>query len=195
MAKNGTKGAKGANGAAPDEAANPESLDQVRDILFGGQMRVVDSRLRSLEERIHEEQAAMKAEFTRQLADLDESTRKGFAAQTEKLATERAKRVDDLKAMGSELKEALKNLERRHLKLEEVAGQADAELRDQLLKQGAALSAELARVADRFAAELDRRASALQDQKLDTAVMATALTEMAARLTGNGRPAKSAPRG
>lgn len=195
MAKNGTKGAKGANGAAPDDAANPESLDQVRDILFGGQMRVVDSRLRGLEERIHEEQVAMKAEFTRQLADLDESTRKGFAAQTEKLAAERAKRIDDLKAMGSELKEALKNLERRHLKLEEVAGQADAELRDQLLKQGAALSAELARVADRFAADLDRRASALQDQKLDTAVMATALTEMAARLTGNGRPAKSAPRG
>ncbi len=195
MAKNGTKGAKGANGAAPDDAANPESLDQVRDILFGGQMRVVDSRLRGLEERIHEEQVAMKAEFIRQLADLDESTRKGFASQTEKLAAERAKRIDDLKAMGSELKEALKNLERRHLKLEEVAGQADAELRDQLLKQGAALSAELARVADRFAADLDRRASALQDQKLDTAVMATALTEMAARLTGNGRPAKSAPRG
>lgn len=195
MAKNGTKGTK-ANGAGPDDAATPESLDQVRDILFGGQMRVVDSRLRSLEDRIKEEQAALRAEFTRHLADLDESTRKGFAAQTEKLTAERTKRIDDLKAMGSELKEALKNLERRHLKLEEVAGQADAELRDQLLKQGATLSAELARVADKFAADLERRASPLQDQKLDTAVMAGALTDLAAKLTSTGRgPGKSAPRG
>ena len=30
----------------------PESLDKVRDILFGGQMRMVDSRLRGLEERL-----------------------------------------------------------------------------------------------------------------------------------------------
>lgn len=196
MAKNGTKVSKGGNGAATENGATPESLDQVRDILFGGQMRVVDARLRGLEERLLEEQASLRADFGRQVAELDDSIKKGLAAQAEKLAGERAKRIEDVKALGSELKEALKAVDRRHLKLEEVTGQADAELRDQLLKQSAALSAELARVADRFAADLERRASALQDQKLDTAALATALTDMAGRLTGNGRaPGKGAQRG
>lgn len=193
MAKTNSKGTKSANGAGPDEPG-AESLDQVRDILFGGQMRVVDARLRGLEERLMEEQTALRAEFTRQVAELDDSTRKALATQAEKLAAERAKRIEDLKAVSAEFKEALKNLERRHLKLEETAGQADAELRETMLKQSAALSAELARVADRFAADLDRRASALQEQKLDTAVLAGALTDLAAKLT-NGRSGKNASRG
>jgi hypothetical protein len=196
MARNTARKGRGANGARPQEEATPESLDQVRDILFGGQMRMVDARLKHLEERIHEEQAALRAEFARQLGELDEASRKGLAAQAEKLAAERAKRVEDLKALGAELKDTLKGLERRHLKLEELTGLADAELRDQLVKHSDALAAELARVADRFAADLDRRASALQDQKLDTAAFAATLTEVAGRLTGSGRGSgKGAPKG
>ena len=64
MAKNvaGLK-PKSGNGAANAPASTseqPESLDQVRDILFGGQMRMVDARLRSLEERIALEQTTMR---------------------------------------------------------------------------------------------------------------------------------------
>lgn len=193
MAKNTGQKTKGPNGTVADPA--PESIDQVRDILFGGQMRMVDARLQGLEERVRHENAALRADFERQISELDGSIKKELARHAERLASERTKRAEDLKAVSAELKEALKGLERRHQTLEEVAGIADAELRDHLLKQGAAFSGELARTSERLSTELDRIATALQAEKLDTAALATGLTDLAGRLTGAGRPSnKRAPR-
>jgi len=184
MAKNTGHKAKGANGTADPV---PESIDQVRDILFGGQMRMVDARLQGLEERVLQETAALRADFERQITDLDGSIKKELARHAERLASERTKRIEDLKAVGAELKEALKGLERRHQTLEEVAGIADAELRDHLLKQGAAFSSELSRTAERLSTELDRIGTALQADKLDTAALVSGLTDLAGRLTGTER--------
>jgi hypothetical protein len=55
MARNDTdkRKAGGLDVAEPPAAeAQPESLDKVRDILFGGQMRAVETRLQGLEERL-----------------------------------------------------------------------------------------------------------------------------------------------
>lgn len=192
MAKNTGQKTKGLNGTV-DPA--PESIDQVRDILFGGQMRMVDARLQGLEERVLHETAGLRADFERQITDLDGSIKKELARHAERLSSERTKRAEDLKAVSAELKEALKGLERRHQTLEEVAGIADAELRDHLLKQGAAFSSELARTAERLSAELDRIGTALQTDKLDTAALASGLTDLVGRLTGAERsPAKRASR-
>ena len=188
MAKNAAPRPKSVNGPTSDASAEqPESLDQVRDILFGGQMRMVDTRLRGLEERIALEHANLRNDLTRQIAELGEASKREFAVHAERLSAERTKRADDLKALSAELKEALKSLERRHLKFEEATSQADAEVRDQLVKQSAAFSAELARTAERLTSELDRAASSLRADKVDTTTLAGTLTEMAARLTGGGR--------
>ena len=179
---------KSGNGAGNAAAAaeQPESLDQVRDILFGGQMRMVDARLRSLEERIVLEQTTLRNDLSRKIAELEEASKKEFAAHADRLSTERAKRADDLKALSVELKESLKNLERRHVKFEEATSLADSEVRDQLMKHSAAFSAELSRTSDRLTTELDRAASSLRADKVDTTTLAATLTEMATRLTGGG---------
>ena len=190
MAKNPAPRPKTSNGAGSDPVSEqPESLDQVRDILFGGQMRMVDTRLRGLEDRIVLEQTALRNDLSRQLTELEEASKKEFAAQAERLSAERTKRAEDLKALSIEFKEAFKNLERRHLKFEEATSQADAEVRDQLVKQSAAFTAELTRTAERLTSELDRAASALRAEKVDITSLAGTLTDMAARLTGGGRPA------
>lgn len=86
MARNAAKkGSAASNGPAPD--ASPESLDQVRDILFGGQMRMVDSRLQGLESRLQQEQAALRTEFSRAIGDLDDAMKKGLAQLNDKLAS------------------------------------------------------------------------------------------------------------
>lgn len=181
------------NGPAP-APEQPESLDQVRDILFGGQMRMVDARLHSLEERIVLEQATLRNDLGRRIAELEEASKKEFAAHAERLSAERNKRADDLKALSGEMKEALKNLERRHVKFEEATALADAEVRDQLMKHSAAFSAELSRTSDRLTSELDRAASALRADKVDATTLAATLTDMAAKVTaaaaanGGARP-------
>jgi hypothetical protein len=180
------KSGNGAGNAPAATSEQPESLDQVRDILFGGQMRMVDARLRSLEERIVLEQTTLRNDLSRKITELEEASKKEFAAHADRLSTERAKRADDLKALSVELKESLKNLERRHVKFEEATSLADSEVRDQLMKHSAAFSAELARTSDRLTTELDRAASSLRADKVDTTTLAATLTEMATKLTGGG---------
>ena len=187
MAKNAVQQKKEPNGAAP-AAGTPESIDQVRDLLFGGQMRMVDARIQSLDERLAHETSAMRADFERQVSDLDEAMKKELARYGERLVAERTKRVDDLKALSAELRDSLRSLEKRHQTLEEAAGQADAELRDHLLKQGASFSADLARTSEKLAGDLDRITSQLQSDKLDSAALVAGLTDLAGRL---GKPANS----
>lgn len=193
VARNAGK-SPGSNGPAPE--STPESLDQVRDILFGGQMRMVDARLQGLEARLQQEQTSMRAEFSRELADIDSTMKKALAQLTERLAAERTKRAEDLKALSVDVKELVRNLERRHQSLEEAASQADAELRDHLFKQSAAQSADLAKTADRLSMQLELVATGLQTEKLDTAALVSGLTDLASRLTGNGaNAAKRATKG
>jgi chromosome segregation ATPase len=172
------------NGPAP--TAPPESLDQVRDILFGGQMRMVDARLQGLESRMQQEQASMRAEFTRELADVDASLNRGIAQLNEQLSAERTKRADDLKALSADMKELVKSLERRHQALEEAASQADADLRDHLVRQSAQQTADLARTAERLSNQLDTMSTKLTADKLDTSALATGLTVLVSRLTSTG---------
>lgn len=172
------------NGPAP--TAPPESLDQVRDILFGGQMRMVDARLQGLESRMQQEQASMRAEFSRELAEIDASLNRGIAQLNEQLTAERAKRADDLKVLSSDMKELVKSLERRHQALEEAASQADADLRDHLVRQSAQQTADLTRTAERLSSQLDAVSTKLTADKLDTSALANGLTDLVSRLTSTG---------
>ncbi len=182
MAKITTQKTKAVNGAPAGPA--PESIEQVRDLLFGGQMRMVDARIQSLDERLAHETSALRADFDRQIGDLDGSIKKELARVSERLVAERTKRVEDLKALNAELRESLKMLEKRHQSLEEAAGLADAELRDHLVKQAATFSNDLARTSDRISGELDRITTALQNEKLDSAAIVAGLTDLAGKLSG-----------
>jgi hypothetical protein len=182
MAKITSQKTKAVNGTPAEPA--PESIEQVRDLLFGGQMRMVDARIQSLDERLAHETSAMRAEFERQISDLDGSIKKELARHGERLVAERTKRVEDLKALNAELRESLKVLEKRHQTLEETAGLADAELRDHLVKQSATFSNDLARTSERISGELDRITTALQNEKLDSAAIVAGLTDLAGKLSG-----------
>jgi hypothetical protein len=194
MAKITSHKTKAVNGTPAEPA--PESIEQVRDLLFGGQMRMVDARIQSLDERLAHETSAMRADFERQIGDLDGSMKKELARHAERLAAERTKRVEDLKTLNAELRESLKMLEKRHQSLEEAAGLADAELRDHLVKQAASFSNDLARTSDRISSELDRITTALQNEKLDSAAIVAGLTDLAGKLSGAAQPSgKRASRG
>jgi hypothetical protein len=170
--------------------AQPENLDKVRDILFGSQMRAVDSRLQGLEERLREEHEALRTDFARQVESLDAFIRSEVNTVTERLATESRKRAEDLKSLAAEIKEAIRALERRHVKLEEAATMADAALRDQLLAQSTTAANELAKLGERLGAELKRSHTELASAKTDRTALASLLTDMAERLTAPDKAAE-----
>ena len=178
----------------PPNDATPESLDKVRDILFGGQMRAVESRLQGLEERIMREQASMRSDFTKQLADADAAAKREAQALGERIVAERTKRTEELKSLSAEIKEVLRSLEKRHVKLEELTGLADAEIRDQILQQSRAISAEIERLSQRVSADLNREVSSLRNDKTDVSAIVSVFSDMATRLSGDSRPPAKASR-
>ena len=191
-AENGRKAAPTAPVARPadlppNEPA-PESLDKVRDILFGGQMRAVESRLQGLEERIMREQATMRTDFNKQLADLDASAKRDAQALGERLVAERTKRTEDLKTLSSEIKEILRSLEKRHVKLEELTTLSDAEIRDQILQQSRAINNEIERLSQRVTADLNREVASLRNDKTDVSAIVSVFSDMATRLAGESKP-------
>ena len=172
--------------AGGNRDAGPESLDKVRDILFGSQMRMVESRFHNLEERLLQEQRSLRADFGRQLGELTTALRHELEQAEQRLAAERAKRQEELQAINAELRDALGSLERRHMNLEQAAGMADADLRDQLLQHSSAITSEIARLSERVSTELDRSVKHLDGVKLDTSLLASLLGEVATRLGGGG---------
>jgi predicted nucleic acid-binding Zn-ribbon protein len=195
MTKIKKDGAQPANGSAPADAT-PESLDKVRDILFGGQMRAVESRLQGLESRLLRGQETLRTDFTKQLGALDATLQREVQSLGERLAAERAKRTEELKALAAELKEALRGLEKRHQKLEETSGMADADLREGILQHSKAVAADIARLAERLTGELNRSVQELKAEKLNIASLASLFGDMASRLgadaKGSGKSASRA---
>jgi DNA anti-recombination protein RmuC len=180
---------------SPTADGPPESLDKVRDILFGGQMRAVEARIQNLEERLLHEQEVMRTELLQHIREIDANARRELESLGARLATERETRAEELKTLGAELRESLRALERRHAKLEESANAADAELRDGLLEHSRATAAEFERLTKRVAADLDREVRGLRHDKLDVSEMAGVFSEMVSRLGGEPRaPAKGAAR-
>jgi predicted nucleic acid-binding Zn-ribbon protein len=170
--------------ASAGSEPSPESLDQVRDILFGGQMRTVETRLKGVESRLSHEQEVMRAEFTKRMAEIDAFARKETQALHERLAAENDARAAALKALTAEIRDAHKAIDKRHSALEESTSLSDAELRDQLLAHAKAAANELSRVHDRLANELSKSHEHLSSTKTDRAALATLLTDVATRLTG-----------
>jgi len=160
----------------------PESLDKVRDILFGGQMRAVESRLQGLEARLLQAQENLRSEFTRQIDSLDGVVQKEVNTLVDRLTAERNKRTDELKALAAELKEVLRDHEQRHFRLEATMGTADAELREGILQHSKAVAADLARLTERLSGDLDAAVRQLKDDKTSRSALASLFTDVAARL-------------
>ena len=152
-------------------------------------MRAVEGRLQALEERLLQEQVQLRADLGRQLADVEADAKRELQSLTEQLATDRIKRGEELKALGADLRDGLRGLEKRHVKLEEMGGAADAELRDSILEQSRAVSAQIERLSQRVSADLSREAAGLRHDKADVAALVGVFSDMAARLgssIGNG---------
>lgn len=164
------------NGAGAAEPP-PESLDKVRDILFGGQMRAVEARLQGLESRLLQSQESLRTEFTNQLNALEGTVQREVQSLAQRLGEERSARSEELTTLG------------------QTTGLADAELREAVLQQGQALSAEITRLSERLSAELASAVLELKVEKASLTTLASLFSDMASRLSADNRgAAKSAPR-
>lgn len=171
----------------PADETNAASLDKVRDILFGVQLRDVDRRFARLEERLARETAELKEDLRKRLAALEQYFKGEVDALSQRLRTEQDQRADSVAQVTRELKDMLASFERRTGQLDEQLGRAQRELRQQLLEQHQHLTDEIAHKGEEVLGALTRESQQLRSDKTDRAALASLLTEMALRLTNEFR--------
>ncbi len=160
------------------------NVDQIRDILFGGQMRDYERRFQELAGKLEQESARMRADFDKRVAALE----KRLDEQVEKIGkslrqevSDRGKAVDDVEArtlqaartLRNELNGAIEHLAADLGKAEERARDAQEDL-----------AAAIKRAAADAEAALSGARGELRAEKVGRDDMAALLTEMALRLRG-----------
>jgi hypothetical protein len=175
-----------ARGAAAD-GTGAASLDKVRDILFGGQMRDVDRRFARLEERLIKETNELKEDVKRRLEALERYARQENESLVGQLRAEHDDRTESDGRLSRELKDAAQAFEKRTSALDDQFNRAQRELRQQMLEQHQQLSQDLRQKIDEVLAALAREADELRHDKADRSALAALLTEMAMRLNNEFR--------
>jgi uncharacterized protein YoxC len=169
--------------AAADSGA---SIDKVRDILFGNQVREFERRFARLEERMLKETNDLKEDMQTRLAALEQYARKENESLADQIRAEQQDRLEANSGLSRELQETARSLERRTTTLDDQLTKSQRELRQQLLDQHQRLTDDIRRKVDDVLARLARETQELRSDKADRTILASLLTEMAMRLTNDG---------
>jgi hypothetical protein len=174
---------------AQDKKANagkgelPEgNVDQIREILFGGQMRDYDRRFQDLEERLQRDLDRFRQDQHKRLDALEQLIRD----EVEALASG-IKRLDgEQRKQQATLTEQLKSSEGRlQAEMAELANQLEESsrlLRDRLLKLSQETADGIQQQADDFGRSLTSATHELRDAKVAREELAGFFSEMALRL-------------
>lgn len=173
--------------AVTGEGAGTASLEKVRDILFGSQMREVERRFARLEERLVKETRDLKDEVKKRLEALELYATRETGTLADQVKQEHSQRSEAVGRIARELTDMGQSLERRTSVLDEQLSRGQRELRQQMLEQHQRLSEDVRQKVDDVLATLAREAHELRTDKTDRQALAALLKEMAMRLTDDFR--------
>ncbi len=176
--------------------AGAASVDKIRDILFGSQIKNYEARFARLEDTLARETTELKETMRRRFESLEGFFRKEADTLSGRLKAEREERNEALKGMARDLKAASDALAKKILELDNKTAEEQSGLRQELMQESRKLAEEIRHKSDSLTALIERRAEELRDQKVDRAGMASLLTEMALQLSEDGavsaKPVKAA---
>ena len=161
-----------------EAATGGESIEKVREILFGGQVRGFEKRFSVLEERLRKEVSALTSEISKRFDSLENYVRKEIASLGEQLKTEQNLRNKSVK----ELSRRLDNTDKDLAELEDKSTAAQRDLRQQILEQSKALRNEGRKQHKELSAALDKAIEQLRTDKTNRSDLAALLVDMAMSL-------------
>ena len=180
MSQNSTDKAKP---AARANVAPEGNVDQIRDILFGGQMRDYDRRFDELDERSKREAERARAEFIKRFESIEQLLKEQadkHAAQLKKLDNELKASAEAASVSSDRLAKALRS---ELAGVDEKYDAGTSALRDRLHKLANETAESLRSSQDEISLVIDRMGSALRDEKVARDELAGFFSEMALRLT------------
>ncbi len=173
-----------ARGAEPESAA---SLEKVRDLLFGVQMRDYERKFARLEERIAKETSDLRDEVRKRLSAIEAVVQREVDSLSDRLKGEQENRTTATRDLSREIGETAQTVERKTTQLDDQIARGLREARQQLHEQEQRLIDELRAQADEIISRLTRESQELRSDKADRAGLAALFTEMAMRLNDQFR--------
>jgi hypothetical protein len=166
------------------EGTGDRNVDQIRDILFGGQMRDYERRFVELAQRLEQENARLRGEMEKRLAALekrlDESSEK-LARSVRQEIGDRGKACDDLENRVQQAARTARN--EVNSAIGELQGSLDA-ADERERKALAELSASLQKAAAAGESALLAARTELRGEKVGREDLAALMAELALRLRG-----------
>ena len=169
------------------DADGGASLEKVRDLLFGVQMRDYDRKFARLEERLVKETNDLREDVKKRLAAIEQLLAKEVESLNERLNTEHDDRAGSAKDLARQLDDTARSFEKKTGQIDDQLSRGLREVRQQIHEQHQQLSDDLKRQADEILERLARESQELRTDKTDRASLAALLTEMAMRLTDDFR--------
>jgi len=167
----------------PAARAAEGNVDQIRDILFGGQMRDYERRFEELEERLKRDAERMRAEMSKRF-DGVEAMLKDYSDRSsslhKRLETELKNSVENLSSGQEKLGKALRA---EAFETDEKNEAQLSVLRDRLHKLANETADSMRQTQDQLSATIERVGANLRDEKVARDELAGFFSEMALRLT------------
>ncbi len=170
------------------------SVDKIRDILFGSQIKNYEARFGRLEETLARENAQIKDMMQRRFETLEGFVKKETEALASRLKAERDERTEVVREIAKDLKSATEALTKKIVELDNKTAAAQSGLRQDLLAESRKLMDEIRRRTDELTALLEKRSSELRADKADRSFIAAMFADMAMQISGEPEGKKKVAR-
>jgi hypothetical protein len=166
------------------EATDSGSINKIRDIIFGNQMRDYDTRFEDLEKYLKNEIKRLNDEAVQRHELLERFVATEMKALGERLVQEQQSRATDVETLSKNSEVSSKKISLQIEKLEHIQNKETAELRQMLKAEVDTLSTEMQKSYAAQTENLAREADNLRSDKIERIAFAELLVDMARRLSG-----------
>jgi len=164
--------------------AEADSVDKIRDILFGNQMRDFEHKFRQLQDEINKELNDLKSDSKMRIDALESFVKSEFESLNKRLDSEQKLRTSELQENSDKLETRVKVLESKLQEQENRNNEQSRELRQLLLQQSKDILEKMSQKQLEDKEQLNRVKSDLNSEKVDRSVLSNLLTELALQITG-----------
>ena len=171
------------------------SVDKIRDILFGPQLKNYEARFARLEENLVRETVELKETMRRRFESLEEFFRSETGGLAARMKVERDERTDNFRALDRDLKATHEELSRRVHDLDTSTSEAQSGLRKELMTESRKLLDEISERHDALRSLLERRVGELRHQKADRTLLSALLTGIATQIAEDHQLGQDASEG
>jgi hypothetical protein len=163
------------------EATENQSIDKIRDIIFGHQMRDYEKRFIMLEERMQQQIDSLRNETVKRLEAVEIFIKKEIDALSDRLKTEKSMRTQTARESSREIKDMAKKISSDIARLEDRQSKDARETRQQLLDLTKNLSRDIWYKHSEVSKALELAVKELNENKVARSTLSEILLEVAIR--------------